>query len=51
MNLISSEVHGMTNDQFTAFIESLIFITETTKDPEQIKNALERIKGVLKNPK
>ena len=45
------EVNGMTNDQFAAFIEFLIFVTETTQDPQQIKNALERIKGVLSNPK
>lgn len=44
------EVHLMTNKQLDALLESLVIIAELSQDPQQIKNALERIQSVLKNP-
>ena len=51
MKLKNREVTSMSNKQLAAFLESLKIIAEQTNDPQQIKNALERIQGVLKNPK
>ena len=45
------EVQGMTDKQFAAHIATLKFIAETTNDIEAIKNALDKIQDVLKNPK
>jgi len=41
----------MTNAQAIAFIESIKIIAEQAQSPEEIKNALDRIQSVLKNPK
>ena len=45
------EVNGMTNNQTIALIEAIKIITEQAKNIEEIKNALDRIQSVLKNPK
>lgn len=45
------EVHQMTNKQTLALIESIKIIVEKSETKEEIKNALDRIQGVLKNPK
>lgn len=45
------EVNGMTNKQAQALIEAIKIIAEKSKDTEEIKNALDRIQDVLKNPK
>lgn len=44
------EVHEMTNLQTSALIEAIQIIQELAT-PEQLKNALDRIQSILKNPK
>ena len=45
------EVNGMTNKQTIALLEAIKIIVEQNPDPEAIKNVLDRIQDVLKNPK
>ena len=48
----NQEVHNMTNKQTLALIEAIKIITEKSETLEEVKNALDRIQGVLeKNPK
>ena len=44
------EVNEMTNLETSALIEAIRIIQELAT-PEQLKNALDRIQSVLKNPK
>lgn len=44
------EVQRMTNKQTLALIEAIKIITEKAETLEEVKNALDRIQGVLKNP-
>lgn len=44
------EVHEMTNLETSALIEAIRIIQELAT-PEQLKNALDRIQSILKNPK
>lgn len=45
------EVHEMTNLETSALLEAIKIITEKSQSIEEIKNALDRIQSVLKNPK
>lgn len=45
-----NEVNGMTNKQTQALIEAIKIIAEKSKDLEEVKNALDKIQDVLKNP-
>ena len=45
------EVHEMTNLETSALLEAIRIITEKSESVEEIKNALDRIQSVLKNPK
>lgn len=45
------EVHEMTNLETSALLEAIRIIAEKSKSVEEIKNALDRIQSVLKNPK
>lgn len=47
----NKEVDGMSNKQTLALLEAIQIIVEKSKDKEEIKNALDRIQDVLKNPK
>ena len=42
------EVRGMTDKQFLAHLETLKIIAEQAKSVEDVKNALDRIQGVMK---
>lgn len=46
-----SEVQNMTNAQSNALVEAIRIITELAQTPEQLKDALDRIQSILKNPK
>jgi hypothetical protein len=41
----------MTNLETSALLEAIRIITEKSESIEEIKNALDRIQSVLKNPK
>lgn len=45
------EVPGMTNKQTVLLLEALKIIAEQAKDKQEIKNALDRLQDVMKNPK
>lgn len=45
------EVHEMTNLETSALIEAIQIIAEKSESVEEIKNALDRVQSVLKNPK
>ncbi len=45
------EVNKMSDKQTASLIEAIKIINELTNDPEKLKNALDRIQSVLKNPK
>lgn len=49
MTLKKKEVRGMTDKQFLAHLEALKIIAEQAKSAEDVKNALDRIQGVVKN--
>ena len=41
----------MTNNQTEALIEAIKIIVDKSKDLDEVKNALDRIQSVVKNPK
>lgn len=45
------EVNEMTNSETSALLEAIKIITEKSQSIDEIKNALDRIQSVLKNPK
>lgn len=45
------EVHEMTNLETSALVEAIKIIAEKSESVEEIKNALDRIQSILKNPK
>lgn len=45
------EENKMTNLETSALLEAIRIIAEKAQSVEEIKNALERIQSVLKNPK
>ena len=45
------EVNEMTNLETSALLEAIRIIAEKSESVEEIKNALDRIQSVLKNPK
>ena len=49
MTTRKKEVRGMTDKQFLAHLETLKIIAEQAKSVEDVKNALDRIQGVVKN--
>ena len=51
MKINEHEVHEMTNLETSALIEAIKIIAEKSKSVEEIKNALDRIQSVMKNPK
>lgn len=51
MNIKEQEVHEMTNLETSALLEAIRIIAEKSDSVEEIKNALDRIQSVLKNPK
>ena len=51
MKINEHEVHEMTNLETSALIEAIQIIAEKSKSVEEIKNALDRLQSVLKNPK
>ena len=51
MNTNEQEVHEMTNLETSALLEAIRIIVEKSQSVEEIKNALDRIQSVLKNPK
>lgn len=51
MKINEREVSEMTNLETSALIEAIRIITEKSESVEEIKNALDRIQSVLKNPK
>lgn len=51
MKINEHEVNEMTNLETSALIEAIRIITEKSETVEEIKNALDRIQSVLKNPK
>ena len=51
MKTKEQEVNEMTNLETSALLEAIRIIVEKSKSVEEIKNALDRIQSVLKNPK
>lgn len=51
MKINEHEVHEMTNLETSAFLEAIRIIVEKSENIEEIKNALDRIQSILKNPK
>ena len=51
MNIKENEVNGMTNNEACALVEAIRIITEKSETLDEVKNALDRIQDVLKNPK
>lgn len=51
MKINEQEVHEMTNLETSALLEAIRIIVEKSESVEEIKNALDRIQSVLKNPK
>lgn len=51
MQTKEQEVHEMTNLETSALLEAIRIIAEKSESVEEIKNALDRIQSVLKNPK
>ena len=51
MKTKEQEVNEMTNLETSALLEAIRIIVEKSESVEEIKNALDRIQSVLKNPK
>ena len=51
MQINEHEVHEMTNLETSAFLEAIQILVEKSESIEEIKNALDRIQSILKNPK